>query len=135
MSYIPDCREEFLTDIRTGEPTEEKNGYYEGNLNKEDALEIKGYDWCAEEVVDNFFDNLDTYFPEDSYFGHTLNEKVPGEPEEYEFEWRFGEREPETRKVETYADLLRMNLIDWMENMRDELIVSMIDGYPEEEEE
>lgn len=45
MSYIPDCR----TD----------KAYNERYLNADDAEFVRGYDWCAERVVENAFDNLD----------------------------------------------------------------------------
>lgn len=120
MSYIPDCR------------TDEN--YNQKYLNDHDKDAIKGYDWCAEEVVDNFFDNMDVYFADDSYLMHTLNEEVPeDQQEEYEMEYSFGEQETVKRTVKTYADLLRSKLLDWIEMQRDEIITSMLDGMNEDE--
>ena len=114
MTYIPDCRTHEV--------------YNFDNLSEENKRNIIGYDWCAEMVVDNFFNNLDVYFAGDSYLMHILNEKLPEElKEEYEFETAFADGEPEVRKVETYADLLRSKLLDWIEDERDTLITSMID--------
>jgi hypothetical protein len=121
MSYIPDCRED---------------GYYNvDRLEEGDKREVKGYDWCAEEVVDNFFSNdMGGLCDPETYLGHLLSEKLPEEMREsYEMEFSFGDREPEERVVETYADLIRSRLLDWMESSRDEMIVSMIDSYEEEE--
>ena len=117
MSYIPDCR------------TDET--YNQKYLNDKDGEFIRGFDWCAEEAADNFFDNIFDRFPEDSYLGHILAEELPEDmQDEYEFERTFPvgeEREPEKREVKTYADLLRKELLDWIESERDQLITSMID--------
>ncbi len=116
---IPDCRND-----------EYYNEDFLDNTNKEF---LSGYDWCAEEVVDNFFNNLDVYFDDDSYVSHLLNEPLPaGLKDEEEISWTFGDRPVETRKIETYGDLLRSKLQDWIESERDELITSMIDGMDED---
>ena len=121
MSYIPDCRtDEF---------------YNEDKLNEQNKEEIRGFDWCAEMVVDNFFDNMDVPFSDESYIMHLLSEEVPESMQEtYTFEFSHGENEPQERTVKTYADLLRLKLIDWIEGERNELIVSMIDGQASEDE-
>lgn len=120
MTYIPDCRND--------------ENYNEKYLNEKDAEFVKGYDWCAEEVADNFFNNINVYFEDDSHLMHILNEEMP-ESMQYEedVEYRFGQREKETRKVKTYLDMLRSKLQDWIESERDELIVSMIDNMDDEE--
>lgn len=51
-------------------------------------------------------------------------------------ERRFPENEKlpdEERKVETYADLIRYKILEWIENERNELITSMIDAMDDEE--
>lgn len=112
--YIPDCRVDECYNVN--------------NLNEHDKAEIAGYDWCAEEVVDNFFDNLDVYFDDDSVLMETLNKELPKSLQtEYEWEDSF-DGQKENRVVKTYADLLRMNLLDYIEMNRDEVIVSMIDN-------
>ena len=112
--YIPDCRTDEYYNV--------------DKLNEHDKAEIAGYDWCAEEVVDNFFDNLDVYFDDDSVLAEALGKEVPASLQtEYEFEDSF-DGQKETRVVKTYADLLRMCLLDYMERNRDEVIVSMIDN-------
>ena len=121
MSYIPDCRSDEC--------------YNEKNLNAQNKREVMGYDWCAEHVVDNFFNNLDVYFDDDSYLMHILNEKIPEDAQErYEFSYTWDDGEPEERKVETYMDLLRSKILDWMESERDMMITSMIDHQAAEEE-
>ena len=118
MSYIPDCRHDEYYNAR----------YLLGK----DADFVDGFDWCCEEAMDSFFDNLDMEFGDDAYIGHILNEELPeGMQEEYEWTPTFGDREPETRKVETYGDLLRAKLLDWVESHRDELVTSMIDSMDE----
>lgn len=108
--------------------------YNEDFLNEKDRAEVYGYDWCAEEVVDNFFYNLDVYFDDDSYLMHILNEEMPENmQDEEEVEFTFGDRGTETRQIKTYGDLLRSKLLDWIESERDEMITSMIDNMDEEE--
>lgn len=110
MSYIPDCRKDET--------------YNQKYLNEKNKREIKGYDWCAEEVVDTFFDNLDTYIDEDLL--KILESELPEEDRE-EYEWVREYGEPEKRTVRTLADLIRSKIQEFIENERDELIVSMID--------
>lgn len=118
MSYIPDCRKD--------------ESYNQKYLNEKNKREIKGYDWCAEEVVDTFFDNLDTYIDEDLL--KILESELPEEDrEEYEWSYTFGNREPEKRKVRTLADLIRSKIQEFIEEERDELIVSMLDSMDEAE--
>ena len=122
MSYIPNCREDKY--------------YNQKYLNEKDRTEIIGYDWCTEEVVDNFFDNIEDMFERDSYIGHVLNEELSeDEREEYDMIVSFGVKEPKEvhRKCETYADLIRLRLLEWIESNRDEMIVSMIDNMSDEE--
>ena len=116
---IPNCR--------TDESYNQK--YLTGN----DKEFVRGYD-CAKMVVDNFFNNLNVYFDIDSFVMHFMNTNVPEElEEEYEVEHSFGNINPEIRDVKTYGDLIRSNLLDWIEKDRDELITSMIDGMDAEE--
>lgn len=118
MSYIPDCR------------TDEN--YNEKYLNEDDKCEVRGFDWCAEMAADTFFDNLP--FDDDSYLMHVLNEELPEDMrEEYDVESDFVDGAPEHRIVRTYADLLRKELLVYMECERNELITSMIDGMPDED--
>lgn len=125
MSYIPDCRSD-----------ETYNQKYLGKLDKEF---VRGFDWCAENAVDNLFNNLDVYFDDDSYIMHSLSKELPESlKEEYEFVYTFpfrmGDTEKtEKRQVRTYGDLFRSKLLDWMESERDQLITSMIDNMDEDE--
>lgn len=57
MSYIPDTRAEYIEPLFAGTKAgkelaekKEKNPYYEGNLNHENQLVVKGYDFCAEDI-------------------------------------------------------------------------------------
>ena len=112
MSYIPDCRTDENYNVEA--------------LNETDKSEIRGYDYCAETIVPGFFDNLITYFEPDSYIMHILNQKVPVNNESWE-----DDEEDEEAKIETYWDLIREKLLDWIEMGRDEIITSMIDNYAE----
>lgn len=115
---LPDCRED--------------NDYNEKFLNENDKTRIAGYDWCAEEVVDNFFDIIEDLFDDDSHLMHMLNEKLPESMQGEEIiEHTFSKR-IETRKIETYKDLLRSKLGEHIEDERNEIIVSMIDNMDKE---
>lgn len=115
-----------------------RDDYYNQDfLNGTDQEFIRGFDWCVEMAVDNFFDNdMDELSDSESYLGHILSEKIPElMQEEYDMEFSFpydGPRPDESRKVETYADLIRYKLLDWIERERDQLITSMIDNMDED---
>lgn len=118
MSRIPDCR------------TDEN--YNQKYLDRDNSNVISGYDWCTEMAVDNFFDNFGDV--DDEYLTHILSEKVPDIlKSEYEMDFTFGDSKTEKRKIETYADLLRLKILEWIEAERDELITSMIDNMDEDE--
>ena len=111
--------------------------YNQDFLNGQDSEFVRGFDWAVEMAVDNFFDN-DMYelADNDSYLGHILNKKLPEDlREEYDMEFSFpcdSPKEDEHRVVETYADLIRYKLLEWIEMERDELITSMIDHMDED---
>ena len=121
MSYIPDCRED---------------DYYNfDKLNDADQEFVRGFDWCTEMAADNFFDNF-LFGDEDSYLGHILSQDMPEDMQgEYTIERTFvapNETErTEIRQVKTYLDLIRSEMLDWIESCRDELITGIIDGYEE----
>lgn len=121
MSYIPDCRADESYNVKY--------------LNNNDSHEVIGYDWAVEQVIDNFFDNLDV--TESDYLIKMMNEPLPEElVQEYEAPTSFTGDESqqyETRTAKTYGDLLRMNLLRWAECGRDELVTSMIDNMSDEE--
>lgn len=118
MSYIPDCREDEV--------------YNEKYLADRDKQFVDGYDWCLECAVDSFWDNLGVYFGGDSAVRFFLDQKLPEEmQDEYEVEWKYFGTDGDTastRKVETIGDLLRSNMLDWVERHRNELITGMIDN-------
>lgn len=117
MSYIPDCRSD--------------ENYNEKRLTEKDKEFVRGFDWSAEEAVDVFFDNLEV--TESDHLIKMLNEELPERmQEEYEWEYTFRtDRNPEKRIVKTYGDLLRKELLAWIESERNEMIVSMIDNMEE----
>ena len=127
MTYIPDCRNPKEINFK-GEVIGE-NAYYEGNLSDRDKEFVRGFDYCVDYAADNFFDNLITYYDRDSYLIHILNEELPRElKDSYEVEI---DGQTFTRDVETYKDLFRKQMLDWIEMQRDELITSMIDNAAE----
>lgn len=120
MSRIPDCR------------TDEH--YNQKFLRQRDSDYVAGFDWCVEMATDNFFDNIamDDEIGENTYLGHFLFEELP---ESLRCEYGFISHDGtlENRKCETYADLIRAKLSDWIEGCRDELITSMIDSMDDAE--
>lgn len=123
MTYIPDCR------------TDEFYNY--DNLTKADKDIIRfGYDWNTEMVVDNFFYNIDDWYGDLGELEFVLEKELPERLKtEYEMEvWLSpNESEYETRKVETYLELLRYHLLRWIECERDMLITEIIDGYSDKQ--
>lgn len=120
MSYIPDCRSD--------------ENYNEKYLNEKDFQFVRGYDWAVEQVIDNFFDNIEV--TESDYLMTVMEKPLPEElVQEYEAPTSFSDQsqEYETRTAKTYGDLLRMNLLRWAECGRDELITSMIENMTDEE--
>lgn len=112
------------------------NYYNEDFLGREDKSFVQGFDWATEMAVDNFFDNnFDSDMPieEDGELSIMLNKELPDYlKEKYEMEFTFGDRDNEEREIKTYADLLRMKLLEWIEMERNELITSMIDNMDED---
>jgi hypothetical protein len=112
------------------------NYYNEDFLTQTDKDFVRGFDWATEMAVDNFFDNnFDSDMPveEDGELSIMLNKELPDYlKEKYEMEFAFGDRDNEEREINTYADLLRMKLLEWIEMERNELITSMIDNMDED---
>ena len=128
MTYIPNVRNKYKDEIVSKIP-DEPNPYYEGNVKTEGNLEfIRGYDWCAENVVDAFFDNLDAYFGDDSVVTDLFEKELPERcKDKYLPPSSFADEDPELREVETYGDLIRQCLLDWIEEDRNVLVTSIID--------
>lgn len=121
MSYIADCREDDYYNVE--------------RLESGDKSFVDGFDWCTEMAVDNFFDNIEDYFNEDSVLLQALNTQLPDRMRDrYEMEFTFSEG-GEEREVETFGDLLRYEMLSYIESERNELIVSMIDKQEDEDEE
>lgn len=114
---VPDCRTDDY--------------YNEDFLDGKNKEFVRGFDWAIEMVLDNIFDNLDTII-ENDYVMHLMDEKLPEHlQDEYEYEFTFGDRKSETRKIDTYGAYIRSKFLDRAESERDELITSMIDGMEE----
>ena len=118
MSYIPDCRTDEI--------------YNQKFLTGSDKQFVRGFNWCVEAAVENFFnsDMFELTEPE-TYLGHTLSEPVPKSSQtEYIFR---GDGFEQHRRIVTYADLVRYKLLQWIEMERNELITGMIDRMTDEE--
>ena len=93
----------YIPDVRTDE------NYNEKFLNEEDKMFLAGYDWAVEQAT-NMCNNLEVY------------------PELLEI--------MEDNKAvikEGKADILKDALSHWLEADRNELVVSMLDAYEDEE--
>ena len=120
---LPNCREDAY--------------YNEDFLDERDKEFVKGFDYATETACDNFFDNHYNISSDRSnvYLDITLTKKVPEYMQgEYEMQFTFGDRESETRTIETYADYIRFKILEWIEQQRDELITSMIDSMDKKED-
>lgn len=118
MSYIPDCRRDEY--------------YNQKYLTEKDAEFIRGFDWCAENAMDVFFDNIKDFFGTDSFLMHILSQEIPEDEHDEYIQITFNGHE-EKRTVKTYLDAIRAHLIDYVESNRDDLITSMIDNMDEDE--
>ncbi len=109
---IPNVREKTISSLygnTKGSFENEENPYYEGNLKDRYNIEyLRGYDYIAENVIPNFFENLDVYDEELGEIGTRLSEKV--------------------------AEVLKDCLADWIETDRNELVVYMIEKEDEKAE-
>lgn len=118
MSYIPDCRRD--------------EHYNQKYLNEKDSEFVRGFDWCAENAMDVFFDNIEDFLGIDSYIMHILKEEIPEDEHEEYVQITYGGTE-EKRTIKTYLDSIRACIIDFVESNRDELITSMIDSMDDDE--
>lgn len=122
MSYIPDCRTDENYNIE--------------HLNDDDKSFVQGFDWCVEMAVDNFFDNeMHDLLNEDSFIGHILSMELPDLmkttydlPLTYVTKDTSEDEKVRTLQINTYADLIRARILEWIEMERDELITSMVDN-------
>ena len=117
---IPDCR----NDIH----------YNEDFLSKDDKQYIAGFDWCTDiigsaiaDIKTGGFFTLEEEFEDDSEtLASVLEKELPVDVKK-----KLSENYEE--EFETYADVLKYELFQYIELERDELIISMIDGMPEDE--
>lgn len=103
--------------------------YNEDFLDGASKKEVLGFDW-ATFAVDNLFDNIEQITNESDYLEKVLSEKLPESLQnEYDMEGLDGE--DEHREVKTYADFIRMKILSWLENERNEIVVSLIENMDE----
>ena len=69
--FIPNCRNQYLTNYE-GIVTDEKNPYWEGNLNDNDRELLREFDFAADSFK-SFFDNLDIYDTNFDIEGEDIN--------------------------------------------------------------
>ena len=156
MSYIPDCREKYLKDIKKSVlPVTAREGqinpYWYGLLKGDDREFLKGYDWNTMHAVNSLFDNLDVYseyleevgincdeIDEDIVNGAvgTLNENL-AEVTDQRKVWTlddFSEEELGKMSMSTKLMLTIKHIVsDWIEQSRDELVSSMVESMDDKE--
>ena len=147
MTYIPDVRSKKRVNY-AGEPTEEDNAYWQGNLKVEEKALLTGYDWCVEalaRVLCDFEDFLLSNDLDENVFDYS---KVDSDKilecscktdNEGCITWTdFDELEDDDRKnlsKETaFMIAFQSWLFDRLEMERDEIGVSLIEGSCEEAE-
>ena len=116
---LPDCR---------------NDDYYNRDFLIDENHEfVRGFDW-ATEAIDNIFNNLNALTEGSDYAEKFLNEPLPESMlDEYDMDYAFSDSEPtEHREARTYGDFLRMKMLEWLENERNELITNMIDNMAED---
>jgi len=113
--YLPDVRNRYEEPLYKGTKGAKEQGegprenpYWEGNLKPEDKETVWGYDWCVE-AAETAFSNLDGYA----------------------LECEADVRPSDVRKV---LEDFRGWLLDWLEAHRNELVVSILDNYEDEED-
>lgn len=126
MTYIPDTRDPI--EKKPFSKKEEANYYYEGLLNDRDKREMDCYDYGVQDCT-NAFDNLDIAF---EFAEDRLEDEIPEEQETY-----FTEEEEEFLLSDRVIKFLKTAMLLYVENQRDEWVVSKIDCYsdtPQEKE-
>lgn len=122
---IPDCR----SDIH----------YNEDFLNKDDKQYIASFDQCTDtmdsaiEIIktDGFITLEDEFEGISETLATVLGKELPADVKKKLSDLLFPLNYEE--KFETYADVLKYELLQYIELERNELIISMIDGMPEDE--
>lgn len=152
MTFIPDVRNKKK--ITPFGKTDMENGYWHGYLDNKDLEFMTGYDYCAEMVVSNFFNNLGVFSTDIkdalSLFnlseGNNEDEEDISEIEEF-FENIDNKVLLTTKSLDEFSDneiavmdkytrlfkTIKDCLLNWIELERDELGVSMIEGMDEKE--
>ena len=103
--------------------------YNEDFLDGASKKEVLGFDW-ATFAVDNLFENIEQITDESDYLEKVFSEELPKSlQDEYDMERHDGE--DEHREVKTYADFIRMKILSWLENERNEIVVSLIENMDE----
>ena len=147
MTYIPDIRDKYNTPIckntKGASKEPEENGYWQGFLDDDDVVYMKGFDDATDIACDNVYENLEI-------FEDDLMEAI--DPEYYnkedgpEFEDLIdldvvgGNKcldeysDEEKEKMTPYTRLLltlRKCVSQYVESERNELGVSMIESIPD----
>lgn len=130
MTYIPDSRlKKFVPPFGK---EERENPYWEGNLNPENKEFVKAYDLAVEDAL-SLFDSL----WEINFAGCMVDGNAVLHAPDIEDYRDLDENEtkllasmnPETRAIVEMKAAMKFHL----ENTRNELVVGLIDGQPEED--
>ena len=59
MSFIPSVRTKIITPPYMDKGGEKENGYWQGYLDKDNAMFVAGFDFAVKTSADSFFNNID----------------------------------------------------------------------------
>lgn len=105
--------------------TKTDTAYNEKYLNEDGQAFLRGFDHCMKYVIDYFYDILD--ITESDYLENALSQNVPANKQfEYEHAGEF-------RKVSTYADLMKYEMLHYAMVERNEYVIDSIDSMDDNE--
>ena len=124
MSYIPNTREKFKYNFKTGKYDGQENGYRQEYLNDRDKEFVKGFDYAVNTIM-NYFRNLDVFSEEFLKAGintHRIDTEAVVADD-------MSDEEIEALDEKTYLlGTVHDSMSDWLEMERNELIVSCLDN-------
>ena len=120
MSYIPSVRTKTVTSPYMDKDGEKENGYWQGYLDKDNAMFVAGFDFAVKTSADSFFDNID-------YLANYDDDAIISVDDINLSLSEFFEKHPNA------LEAIRRALLDWLEMDRDNLVVSAIDDMEQEE--
>lgn len=142
MSFFQDVRSRYAFRVNENTPAR-PNPYYQKFVSEKDGEFLDGYDWVADNLIENCFANLDIYTEDLEDFGLTNEQEaqlrilfakmdlnalaIPADEAE-------DKKIAQSASIETVLAMWFRNcLLHYMEMNRNELVTSMIEGMDENE--